>query len=365
VSFVCRWCQRENESTQLACSNCGCARGARSPVEGPPILATYKPTLTQVKKLHKEHPDLDTRTAEAVLTDIRNERALAGTEKPRMAWVPEDERHLFELTFFDAHLGKYAWGEETGEDYDTSIACRRVRSAVLDLLEQAKAYKGVEKILIPLGNDLLQTDGNNDGKTTTSGTYVDTDTRYIRTFRAARKLSSWVIHEAARIAPVQVVIVPGNHDALSCFHLGEVIDAEFANDPRVSVDNSPRPRKYLRYGATLLGFAHGHAEPHKRYPLLMPVEAPDLWAQTTQREMHVGHYHRSKVTDPVRVDGENGVRVRILSSLSGVDAWHARSGFVGEHASAEGFVWNFSRGLRANLVSTVQRSAQCSARPAA
>lgn len=340
------------------CTHCGTAVGSKSPVEGPPLGNAYVPRAGQVKKLRKDHPDLDQRTAEAVLEDIRAEcrQILGSADKPRLRWVPEDERHMLEVTFFDAHLGKLSWEDETGESYDTSIAVGRVRGAVLDLLEQASHYRGIEKVLLPLGNDLLQTDGNNDGKTTTSGTYVDTDTRYIRTFRAARRLASWAIRECARLAPVQVVIVPGNHDALSCFHLGEVIDAEFSGDPRVTVDNTPRPRKYIRYGTTLLGFAHGHAEPHKRYPLLMPVEAPDLWAATTQREMHVGHFHKSKVTDPVRVDGENGVRVRILSSLSGVDAWHARSGFVGEPASAEGFVWSFSRGLRATLVSTARRS---------
>lgn len=355
-TWSCTWCGERtsgSESETMACHRCGTRFGCKSPTEHEiPRVGAYVPTKGALKKLFKDHPDLDKRTAEDVLADIRAE-SKAG-EKPKIRWVPDDERHMLEVDVFDAHVGKLAWHEESGENFDSRIATDRVEAAVEDLLAQAKHYP-LDSILLPWGNDLQQVDNLNG--TTTSGTAVDRDSRYQLMYRRTFALSRRVISRLASVAPVRVLIVPGNHDQLSTFTLGVAIEAYFHADRRVSVDNSARPRKYHRYGTTLLGFAHGHAEPHRRLPMLMPVEEPTLWSQTTYREFHVGHFHKSKVTEPVKVDGENGVRVRILHALSGTDAWHATQGYVGEQAAAEGFVWSYTRGLRANFVSAVRRDA--------
>jgi hypothetical protein len=39
-----------------------------------------------------------------------------------------------------------------------------------------------------------------------------------------------MIEQCARIAPVEVVIVPGNHDELTAWTIGQVLEAEYAND---------------------------------------------------------------------------------------------------------------------------------------
>jgi hypothetical protein len=57
------------------------------------------------------------------------------------------------------------------------------------------------------------------------------------------------------------------------------------------------------------------------------------------------------VKDTTPVNSTNGVRVRVLQSLSGTDNWHSRQGYVGECGAAEAFIWSKTRGLRANLVS--------------
>jgi hypothetical protein len=58
----------------------------------------------------------------------------------------------------------------------------------------------------------------------------------------------------------------------------------------------------------------------------------------------------------VTVDDKLGVTVRILRSLSGVDAWHAGKGYIGTRG-AEAFVWRKSGGIIAHFMTYVPRAA--------
>jgi hypothetical protein len=268
--------------------------------------------------------------------------------------VPEDERHLLEISPVDLHVGKYAWGEEAGEDYDITIAEKVFTDAINDILHRASVYP-LEKIVLVVGNDLLQTD--NLAGTTTAGTYVDTDSRYIKSFRRARAINSWAIHRCAEVAPVDVQIVPGNHDSLTAFHIGEVLEAEFEADPRVQISNSARRRKYLKYGVTLLGWTHGNEEKHQDLPLIMAQECPKEWGETLHREWHIGHLHKMKETRFTAGDSFNGVRVRILPSLCAPDAWHYTRGFVKERRACEAYLWNRKSGYAGHFSSNVREEA--------
>jgi hypothetical protein len=262
---------------------------------------------------------------------------------------PKNTRqNLLEIAIQDLHIGKLAWKEDTGNTYDTKIAVAAGEYAINDLADQARGYP-VERILFLLGNDFYHYD--NLTGTTTAGTPQDRDSRFAKMFLAGQKLATSQIEQLAEIAPVDVMVVPGNHARIAEWNLGQVVDAWFRNDERVTVNNSPKPRKYYEYGQTLLGFAHGDEEPHGKLPLIMAQEAPEMWSRTRYREIHLGHLHTSRRTDAKPVDGVNGVRVRILQSLSGTDKWHKDKGYVGEVGCAEAFVWNYDRGLRANLFS--------------
>lgn len=302
----------------------------------------------------KATPDDLADLKESLLQDIAADTKLRARVRHKVPTVPNDEQHAREVDLMDVHLGKYAWGQETGTPYDSEIAYQCVEAAVADLLEQARAYRCDETIL-PVGNDLLHTD--NYAGTTTMGTPQDRDTRYQLMFRRARGLMSAMIKLCAEDTNVRVVIIPGNHDALSAWTLGEVLAAEYANDPRVTFDGSPTKRKYVLYGKNLIGYAHGHAEPHKKLPEIMAAEVPDLWGASTHREWHLGHLHKSKVTQPIYVDDHAGCTVRVLRSLSGTDSWHAQQGYVGGIRGAEAFIWKKSGGMRANLFHSVTEAA--------
>jgi hypothetical protein len=305
--------------------------------------------LYQLKaRLKRKAPPVLAGLRDALLADIRAE-AQAGPKPARVTVEPE-RRHMLEVSAFDLHFGKLAWREEAGEDYDLSLAREAFERAVEDLVWKARGFP-LQRILLPIGNDLLQTD--NLAGTTTGGTPQDTDSRYVKAFRAARSALAWAIDRLATEAPVLVIVVPGNHDRLTSFHMGEVLAAQFAADPRVTVDNSPKLRKYVAFGVNLLGFTHGSEEKHADLPLIMAREEPELWSAAQHYEWHIGHLHKSKETRYTAGDSFNGVRVRILPSLCAADAWHYSKGYVGERRSAEGYLWNFATGYAGHLATSI------------
>jgi hypothetical protein len=281
---------------------------------------------------------------EEMLSDIESRSA----RKPRPVVRKGRERNLLEIAIQDLHIGKLAWIEETDNNYDTRLAVEAAEFAIDDLLAQSRGYP-LERILFLLGNDFFHYD--NLSGTTSAGTPQDRDSRFAKMFLAGQRLATTSIEMLANVAPVDVMVVPGNHARIAEWNLGQVVGAWFRNDARVTVNNAPKPRKYYEYGKTLLGFAHGDEEPHTKLPLIMAQEAADKWARTRYREIHLGHLHTSQVRESKPVDGVNGVRVRILQSLSGTDKWHKDKGYIGEPGCAEAFVWSHERGLRANLFS--------------
>lgn len=258
--------------------------------------------------------------------------------------------HMLEVCAMDLHLGKLAWREEAGEDYDLTIARAVFEEALEDLIRKASGFP-VDRILMPIGNDLLQID--NLQRTTTAGTPQDSDSRYAKLFQTAEQLMVYALDRLAAIAPVEGVIVPGNHDRQSAFTLGRVLEAWYRNTDRVTIDCSPRLRKYKRYGVNLIGYTHGSEEKPADLPLIMATEVPDLWAETHHREWHTGHFHKSKETRYTAGDSFNGVRHRILPALCSADAWHASKGYVGERRAAEGYLWSHENGYAGHFSTSI------------
>lgn len=250
----------------------------------------------------------------------------------------------------DLHVGKLAWAPETGEDFDSAIAAQRLQGSTARLIELAAPYGATQQLLV-VGNDLLQVD--NLLQSTTAGTLQDTDSRYRKMFRLSVRLMADTISQLLAMAPVRVLVVPGNHDVLATFHIGEVLSAMYAGARDVTIDTSLMPRLYHRHGKTLLGFTHGHDEAHNNLPLIMAQEQPQAWAETCYREFLIGHFHHRKQTQFTAGDSFNGVRVSILPSLTGVDSWHARKGYIGEPKASESRLYDVAAGPIAVFTATM------------
>lgn len=244
---------------------------------------------------------------------------------------------LYEIEMPDIHIGKLTWGEETGEDSDVKIQVETAKKTIEKLLYHTQHYP-IEGILFPIGHDYYNVD--NQFNTTSHGTPQQEDTRWRKTFKLGWQLAADMINLCLQIAPVKVVVVPGNHDEERSYYLGEVLSALYSNVKHVKVDNSPKARKYELYGSNLIGMTHGYHEKITKLKDIMSYEVPDLWAQSTYREWHTGDKHHKEDYVHKTHEADNGVVIRILRSLTPSDAWHYNKGYVGALRASEAFLWD-------------------------
>lgn len=285
------------------------------------------------------------------IVDARVEIEKLKDEAKKVARIPEPIVHsrkesgnLLELMLPDLHAGKLAWSKETGyQDYDTHLAVAAYRRAIDNLLYRASSFS-FDKIILGVGNDLLQSD--NIQGTTYSGTKIDVDSRYRKVYVTVRKMLAETIEKLRKIAPVEVKLVPGNHDTLSTFTMGDSLECLFHNYSDVVIDNAPVKHKTVEWGKCFLLLTHGHEGKQEDYGIWMASRYPVEFGRTKYREIHVGHKHKSAVNEKF------GVKVRTLSALCPPDAWHADNNFVGNLRSAEGLVWNKDQGLVAQFYYT-------------
>jgi predicted phosphodiesterase len=264
----------------------------------------------------------------------------AKTRLPKLAATAPRRKaggYMLEIDVADLHNGKLAWGAETGHgNYDTGMAEQLHDRAVAALLERTSGY-ALDEILIVLGNDLLHVDSR--ANMTTAGTVQDTDSRYYKVFLSTRRMAQRTIDRCRQRAKVRVVMVPGNHDRDSVWHLGDSLECAYHACPDVTIDNTPTQRKYVEFGKVMLMLTHGDKGKRQDYPLLMATEQAEMFGRTKYREAHTGHLHQTRVQE------WHGVRVRILPSLAGTDAWHAENTYTGNLRAAEAFVWSKDEGL--------------------
>jgi hypothetical protein len=295
-------------------------------------------TLHQVKaRLERNQEATYLRGLQAAVIEEMKEHAPGPL--PRLK--PGLSELALEIAIPDLHLGKLAHAEETGANYDGKIAVAAFRHVLYQLLDRGRGMQ-IGRIIFPVGNDLLHVDG--DDNATTGGTPQDTDSRWHRTTRRAVNLMVEGIDAMAQIAPVDVVVVLGNHARTRESMLGEIIRAWYRNEPRVRLHDSPAPRKYLQHGKTLLGFTHGDGPKAKDLPLIMATEAPDAWSATSYRTWAIGHEHGRRMDKFGSVSEDKGVEVRMSPSLSASDSWHTYKGYIGNLRAAEAFVHDAEAG---------------------
>ncbi len=237
--------------------------------------------------------------------------------------------HCLQIDIPDLHMGKLAWGEETGgPHYDVNIAEELFLEAVESALRFGQLFD-LGTILFPIGNDLLNSD--NSENTTTKGTPQSTDGRQKKTFRRTFEMLVKALEMCSQIAPVKALIVPGNHDRDTSFYLGMCLDAWFHNNPDVEIDNRACHMKAFQWGENGILLTHGE-EREGDLALTFASDYPEMWAATSYHEVQCGHIHRTKVVD------YRGCNVRYIGSLTAPDFWHATKNYKSRRTAAF-YVW--------------------------
>lgn len=289
-------------------------------------LYSFKITAS-VKPLDPSKGEVSTELVKEIVADLakRKEKPIVYDRK----FEKDVERKIAIVNVADLHLGKLAWAPECGESYDHRIAIKRFNTIIHESIRRLENEKNVEKIIFYWSQDFFHFDGLN--QTTTAGTFQQTDLRWQKMFATGCELLVKAIESLKAVADVETFYVRSNHDEQAGFYATNVLAARFSNDRQVTIDLSPSPRKYIEFGINLLGFAHGDKE-GKRITHAMPVEAPEAWGRTKNREFFLGHFHS------LRTYEEGGVIFRHMSAPCGPDAWHAQSGFVGALKAAQMFI---------------------------
>jgi len=274
------------------------------------------------------------------------ELMLAGYTPPKFTIPKYSQKNLdilLELAIPDLHLGQQSWGQEIGkgrvDNYDVHIAKKVFLDAVQYMLSKVNECG---KILFPIGSDFFNVD--NYLQTTARGTHQDEDVRWQKSFLIGVEACIDAIHYCRSVAPVDVVIIQGNHDYQRSFYLGVVLEHHFKDDKYVAINNNPKMRKYYSWGDCLLGLAHGHEVKMKDLPLIMAEEEPELWSKSKYREYHIGHLHHTKDVSNSFSESFRGTTVRIIPSLAQLDNWHFTKGYKSIR-QAQGFEWSKSKGL--------------------
>lgn len=269
---------------------------------------------------------------------------------PKISYKKNKDGCLLELAMPDMQLGRLVADYETGKELSPKIQTTLAWKVAEKLIANASIYN-IDRILFPIGNDFFNS--NNSEMTTAHGTPQTDDARWHLTFKLGSQLIIKIVDVLSKIAPVDLLVIPGNHDEERIWYLGEYLEAWYNKNPNVTIDNRPQKRKYYSFGDVLLGITHGYYEKIQELGSLMAYEVPQLWAKSDYREWHLGDKHH-KVDMIIKTkELENGVVVRILRSVALPSVWEYDKGLVGSLKAGELFIWHPKEGLKAQFTESI------------
>lgn len=277
--------------------------------------------------------------------------------------------HLLIIDLADVHFGKLCEASETGSKYGVDVARHRAVEGTKKLLEGAEPH-GVSRVLFIMGNDILHTE---DGRSTTSGTAQDHDGSFFNAWKAAQHASIDAIAECSRVADVDLLHCPSNHDWRQGWALSQAIAASVSGLDGVRATDynmSEAHRKYYGYGRNALGFTHGDGAKEEKLYALMVNEAKDLIVNGCDLFYWYCHHlhhkiakrrgvdvfqtekdHTGNMTSITRgaptVEGSQS-KIEYVRSPSSPDGWHHRNGYVNRQG-VEAFLHHYDDGQKHRL----------------
>lgn len=251
----------------------------------------------------------------------RIRRAFDGLEPvaPSAAPLHADADLLTLYPIADAHVGMMAWGQETGEDYNTRIAHDRIVSWIGRAV--ASSPESDIGVILSVGDTLHSDDQTN--MTPASKHILDADTRQFKTIDVTiRALAASVDLALTKHRQVIVRILPGNHDPHGYMALLFALAERYRNEPRVIVQKIPGEFFLMEFGKCLLAAHHGHRAKADRMVLALADEHAEAWGRTRHRFLWTGHLHHHKSQDI------GGVQWEQLRAVTARDAYAASHSYT-------------------------------------
>lgn len=259
-----------------------------------------------------------------------------------------------EISLMDIHLGMRTFKPESEQDWNVDIAEQMTLEILEDLIRLTSKFGPFERIIFPMGNDFLHTD--NCYNTTTAGTFQPEGDAWKRNFLRGELLGFAIVERLMKVAPVKVIVVPGNHAQHSEIALGRILAAKYSNNRNFEIDAfdidaSMSPFKFHNFGVNLIGFEHGHSiRQQLRLAALMANETRlnDVWGRSRYCEWHLGDQHRKGSGKPFQME-ELGVSIEFLPGLVPPNEWHKLHAFCWQKRAGMAFVWDKTAGPIARL----------------
>ena len=190
------------------------------------------------------------------------------------------------ITITDLHVGMYAWHEETGNDWDLSLAYETATKSVEYLARQRNCEMGI----LNLQGDFYHHDGT--GLTPNHGHVLDCDGRWNKVLWTGVNIVRQSVQSMLQHCKnVTISIVRGNHDEKSTDSLAVALMIAYENEPRVTVLGDPKRYKMFVWGCQFIGFAHGDKVKAKNLHTKFLSEFGSDYGAAEFRDLNSGHFH--------------------------------------------------------------------------
>jgi len=261
-------------------------------------------------------PDDINKFREDLLEEIKEYSPIPTTYE-RKNTSSEKEGLLAEISFPDFHIGRVPV-KKSEKLYNSTIE---------KTLSKLMNYN-LDRIVYIVGNDWLNVD-TPDYKTTRGTQQKDVDD-FSTTMRAGVRIAIDSIFKLKQLeVPIDVIIIPGNHDRFRMEAVGLAIEGYFYNDDSVNVESSKKYRKYYKYGNTSFMYEHGELKA-RDYGPVFSTEEPKLWAESSYRYVRCGHLHHN-------IEEEYpGIEITFMPSLSESSDWEDSKGYISKR---RGFIY--------------------------
>ena len=249
------------------------------------------------------------------------------------------------LAPFDLHYGKYGWMDETGAGYSRKEARELLLHHSNEQAKYFSLFGKPEKIIVASASDYFHID--NQQHTTTGGTPQDVDGTRSQILIEGCELAVEHAEMLAQIAPIEWLGVAGNHDQDSALTVMLYMRAWFNHHKHVTVDVSPELRRCASYGNSALAFFHGHGLKIGDMHSVMSQQFREIWRKTDKHYAFSGHLHHEVVREI------HGIKHYQVSSLSGIDRYHAKYGYITSDRAMQSYIVSRDRGIVGEFISPV------------
>lgn len=296
-------------------------------VEGVKTLYSSRIVVKPKKEYQWNEEDIQ-KLFDNLKTDYKNKLHITST-------CCEKNDNLLVVPIADFHYGLLSDKFSTDNDYNLEIAEQIYYQTLNDILNRYN-NRNFEKVLFIVGNDFINFDNLNG--TTQRGTPQDNASLWFSATVKATQLIINGIDMLTTIAPVDVVYVPSNHDLHTMFGIMQTINAWYRNDEDINIDCSPLPRKYYKFGKTLLALSHDMKI--KDALQIVSSEGKDNWTDSKHIICLLAHLHQAMVYEK-----QGYLEICRLPTISGWSRWSNNQGYIQSEKKNQSFIINGELGI--------------------